>query len=256
MSDRYACITGAASGIGLATARRLLADGFYVCLADIRAIAIGTLLDAEVRHRAFSAVLDVTREPAWEALAAALASRWGRLDVLVNCAGITGIDSSQNPAALSLDTWRRVMAVNVEGAVIGCRAMLPLLGRSACASIVNVSSLAGRLAVPGACAYAASKAALSSYSRSLALYCAALSPPIRVNTIAPGAIDTPMWDDYLGEGPCRDERYREVAADVPCGRFGAADEVAACVAFLVSEQAGYIAGIELVLDGGQSLKGG
>lgn len=254
MPDRFACITGAASGIGLAAARRLLVDGYHVCLADVRPFAVESSIDADARPRAQVCVLDVTREADWSALSASLSIRWGRLDVLVNCAGITGIDRPQDPAGMALETWRDVMAVNVEGPILGCRTLLPLLQRSEAAAIVNISSLAGRLALPGACAYGASKAALSSYSRSLARFCAEMEPPIRVNTISPGAIDTPMWDAYLGSDTGRQQRYREVAADVPCGRFGRADEVAACIAFLVSERAHYITGAEIVLDGGQSLK--
>jgi NAD(P)-dependent dehydrogenase (short-subunit alcohol dehydrogenase family) len=138
--------------------------------------------------------------------------------------------------------------------VIGCRAALPLLRRSPAAAIVNVSSLAARMAAPAAVAYAASKAALCSFSRSLALHCAERGYPVRVNCVLPGAIRTGLWDDYLGTGPQRDQCEREVAAGVPMKRFGRPEEVSAAIAFLASDEAGFITGAELLIDGGQSLR--
>lgn len=251
---RIALVTGAASGIGLAVARRLLSSGAHVYFADIRKIDPGAIVERDSTPRASSIRLDVTDESNWGAACEAIVDAHGRLDILVNCAGITGIDQPQTPDAVTLDTWRRVLAVNVESVVVGCRACLPLLRQSRDAVIVNISSLAGRMALPGAVAYAAGKAALSSYTRSLSLHCAGLSPPIRVNSIAPGAIETPMWDTYLGDGPQREQRYADVAAAAPLQRFGRADEVAACVAYLVSAAASYVTGVEIVIDGGQSLR--
>lgn len=251
---RVVLVTGAASGIGQATAWYLCSAGATVIAGDIQPIATSPVGEPIPTGCEESVLLDVCDERHWNRAVNEITARHDRLDVLVHCAGITGIDQSQNPAEITLETWRRVMAVNVEGVVIGTRACLPLLQKGRAASIVIVSSLAGRLALPAAAAYAASKAALSSYSRSLALHCAALSPPIRVNSIAPGAIETPMWNSFLGEGAQRDERYAQVAAGAPLGRFGTAREVAACVAYLASSDAGYVTGTEIVLDGGQSLR--
>ncbi|GMU80416.1 MAG: oxidoreductase [Planctomycetota bacterium] len=263
-SGRRVLVTGAASGIGLATARRLLDEGARVAMADVRAIesSAGADLDSRVGApgadpgppgRVLPLLLDVTREVQWTAAMHAIESRFGGLDILVQCAGITGIDRPQNPDQVSLDDWRRVFAVNLDGAMLGSQAALPLLRKGTRPAIVIVASLAGRLAAPGAAAYAASKAALASFSRSLALHAAA-DPPIRVNCVLPGPIETPMWDAFLGHGADRAAKMAGVAADVPLRRFGRADEVAAAIAFLASDEGAFITGAELVIDGGQSLR--
>ncbi|MFN0136135.1 MAG: SDR family NAD(P)-dependent oxidoreductase [Phycisphaerae bacterium] len=244
-------VTGAASGIGAAVAAELLAGGMRVARADVRPVA-----DAAVREvdRAVAITLDVTDELAWNAALDTVQRAWGGLDVLVHCAGITGIDRPQSPSDVAIDDWRRVFAVNLDGVVIGCRVALPMLVRGQSPSIVIISSLAARMASPGACAYAASKAALCSYARSLALHGATLTPKVRVNCVLPGAIETPMWDVMLGSGPEREERMKQIAADVPLKRFGTADEMARLVAFLISDEAGYVTGTEFVIDGGQAVK--
>lgn len=263
-SGRRALVTGAASGIGLATTRRLLDEGARVAMADVRAIENSAATDLESRAtarggdseppgRVLPLMLDVTREDQWTAAMHAIEARFGGLDVLVHCAGITGIDRPQSPDNVSLEDWRRVFAINLDGAMLGAQAALPLLRKGTRPAIVVVSSLAGRLAAPGAAAYAASKAALASFSRSLALHAAA-DPPVRVNCVLPGPIETPMWDAFLGHGADRTAKMAGVAADVPLRRFGRADEAAAAIAFLASDEAAFITGAELIIDGGQSLR--
>ncbi|MBL8879721.1 MAG: SDR family oxidoreductase [Phycisphaerales bacterium] len=252
-SNRVVLVTGAASGIGRATARRFYQADAHVIAADIQPIMTPTNEKHAPRGHEESIQVDARDEAGWKRAADEIAARYGRLDALVHCAGITGIDSAQNPSEIETETWRRVMAVNVESAVIGTRACLPLLKNSDEASIVIVSSLAGRMALPAATAYAASKAALSSFARSLAMHCATFAPPIRVNSVAPGAIETPMWDAFLGHGAERAERHSQVAGAAPLKRFGSADEVAECIFYLASSAAGYVTGAEIVLDGGQSL---
>lgn len=253
LTGRIALVTGAASGIGLATARTFLERGAAVVMTDVR--------DTDERRRLADgrpvrwAVLDVTAAEQWTEALAAAKSSFGGLDVLVNCAGVTGLDAPQDPEQIALDAWRRVHAVNVDGALLGCRAALPLLAARSSAAIVNVSSYAARIGIPGACAYAASKAALCSLSRSLALHCAERGYPVRVNCVLPGAIRTPMWDHFLGQGPLREEREARIVSGVPLGRFGQPHEVAAAIAFLASDEAGFITGAELMIDGGQSARG-
>lgn len=262
LSERIALITGAASGIGLATARAFLVRGARVPLTDVRDSderqrlmeGDGVLVEGRDRVAGWES-LNVTDAAQWAGVLRAVETRFGALDILVNCAGVTGIDAPQDPEAIELDTWRRVHAVNVEGALLGCRSALPLLRKRPSAAIVNVSSYAARIGTPAACAYAASKAALCSLSRSLALHCADKGYPIRVNCVLPGAIRTPLWDAYLGDGPQRDERAKAVTAGVPLGRFGEPEEVAAAIAFLASDEASFITGAELMIDGGQSARG-
>ncbi|HMQ15480.1 MAG TPA: SDR family oxidoreductase [Phycisphaerae bacterium] len=250
LHERAALVTGAASGIGAATARLLAARGARVAWADRRPIDAG-LPGGE----GAAIVLDVTQEAHWAAALQRVLSHWGRLDILVNAAGVTGIEDPQDPESVTLETWRHVHAVNVEGAMLGCRAALPLLRAAPAGAIVNVSSYAARIAAPAASAYAASKAALGSFSRSLALHCAGRGYCVRCNCVLPGSIMTPMWDAVLGPpGPQREQRAAGIARSVPLGRFGRPEEVAAAVAFLASDEAAFITAAELMVDGGESAR--
>lgn len=253
--ERLAFVTGAGSGIGRASALRLARDGYRIVATDLRLdLAQETALAAG--PSAIAAALDVRDEAAWEWTFAALPPL--PLAVLVNAAGITGfgpLPGGQDPESVTLETLRAVLAVNLEGVVLGCRygirAMREAGGRGG-GSIVNVASRAGTIGVPGAVAYAASKAAVLSVSRSVALHCAGAGYPVRCNAVVPGAIDTPMWAPVLGNGPDRAERAGRVAADVPMGRMGTAEEVAEAIAWLASDASSYVTGSEIGVDGGLS----
>ncbi len=254
--NQLALITGAASGIGLATARRFLSAGMRVVLTDIADARLSDLVDgAHERERASFIRHDVTDEAAWGRVADHVRSLGVALDVLVNAAGIVGLDAPQDPEAVESSTWHSVFAVNLDGARLGCRTMLPLLCESRAGAIVNVSSAAANIAVAGAAAYGASKAALVSFSRSVALHCTARGYRVRCNAVLPGAIMTPLWNAFLGDGPERAEREKEVADRVPMKRFGRPEEVAEAIFFLASEAASFITGTELLIDGGQAVSG-
>ena len=247
--ERLALVTGAGSGIGRATAIRLARDGLRVVATDLR-LEPARDAAAAAGPSALALALDVRDEAAWESVFASLPPL--PLAVLVNAAGVTGfgaVPGGQDPETLSLETLRAVLAVNLEGVVLGCRHALRAMRESG-GSIVNVASRAGTIGVPGALAYAASKAAVLSVSRSVALHCASSEYPVRCNAVVPGAIDTPMWSAVLGEGPNRARRAAQVAADVPMGRMGTAEEVAEAIAWLASDAAAYVTGTEIVLDGG------
>jgi NAD(P)-dependent dehydrogenase (short-subunit alcohol dehydrogenase family) len=247
--ERLALVTGAGSGIGRATAIRLARDGFTVVATDLR-LEPARDAAAAAGPAALAIPLDVRDEAAWESVLGSIPPL--PLAVLVNAAGVTGFDTvpgGQDPETLSLATLRAVLAVNLEGVVLGCRHALRAMRESG-GSIVNVASRAGTIGVPGAVAYAASKAAVLSVSRSVALHCASSGYPVRCNAVVPGAIDTAMWSAVLGEGPDRARRAAQVAADVPMGRMGTAEEVAEAIAWLASDAAAYVTGTEIVLDGG------
>ncbi|UWQ20985.1 SDR family NAD(P)-dependent oxidoreductase [Jannaschia sp. W003] len=239
IAGRRAVVTGGARGIGAATCKALAEAGAEVILCDLdpageaAAGAIGAAF-----HR-----LDVTREAGWEALRDAYPA-W---DILVNNAGIAAAGPrAQDPGSVSLDDWRAVMAVNLDGAMLGCREALRAMAGGG--AIVNVASRSAHVGVPGAPAYAASKAALLSLTRSVALHCAAHRLPIRCNAVSPGATRTPIWAPMLDAGA--DEAA--LVADVPLRRFAEAGEIARTVLFLASGAASYLTGAEIAADGGLS----
>lgn len=252
LQDKTALVTGALGGIGQAIVRALLAEGATVWATDIRdreGAALARELGPEVNYRR----LDVRREADWDATTQALLARDGRLDVLVNNAGITGFEEGvvpHDPEHVSLEAWHAVLATNLDGVMLGCQAALRVMGPVGRGSIVNISSRSGLVGIPQAAAYAASKAAVRNHSKSVALYAAQRGWAIRCNSVHPAAIMTPMWETMLGTGPGREAREQAMVADTPLRRFGTAAEVAALVVYLASDESGYTTGAELVLDGG------
>lgn len=252
MTEKIALITGAARGIGAAAAKRLARDGMRVVLTDIRD-GDGEAMAAAIGERAEYRRLDVREEGEWESTTTAILRRWGRLDVLVNNAGITGFEdgpSPHDPENAALEDWRSVHRTNLDGVFLGCKYGIQAMRRTGAGSIINISSRSGLVGIPAAAAYASSKAAVRNHTKTVALYCAAQGLDIRCNAIFPAAILTPMWEPMLGEGPERETRMRDLVRDVPLRRFGTPDEVAAMVSYLASSESGYTTGAELVLDGG------
>ena len=249
LDGKTALVTGAARGIGEATARRFATEGASVFVTDVdeaRGNAVAKGLGA------FFLRLDVARDSDWAAAMQIVLEQHGRLDILVNNAGITGFDEGvipQDPENCSLEGWRRVHEVNLDGVFFGCRYGIRAM-KARGGSIVNLSSRSGLVGIPFAVAYASSKAAVRNHTKSVALYCAAMGYPIRCNSVHPAAILTPMWDPMLGHGPDRPARMAAMVADTPLRRFGTPDEVAAAIAYLASDESGYMTGAEIVLDGG------
>jgi NAD(P)-dependent dehydrogenase (short-subunit alcohol dehydrogenase family) len=251
LTDKIALITGAARGIGRATAELFHREGATVLLTDIRdeeGQAVAQALEGrnEYLH------LDVKHEHEWRQVADHLAARYGRLDILVNNAGITGFLETGGPFdAEHVDeaSWDEVHRVNSNGVMLGCKYAIRLMkGRGG--SIVNISSRSGVVGIPGAVAYAASKAAVRNHSKSVALYCAEKGYGIRCNSIHPAAIMTPMWDAMLGQGEQRAQIIKSVEAGIPLGSFGEPLDVAYGALYLASDESKYVTGIELTIDGG------
>jgi NAD(P)-dependent dehydrogenase (short-subunit alcohol dehydrogenase family) len=251
LTGKRCLVTGAARGIGEAIARAFIDEGAQVIVSDIRdeegqALVQGLGSAASYRH------LDVRQEAQWAALIDELLEGDG-LDVLVNNAGITGFENgivAHDPEHASLADWRAVHETNLDGVFLGCKHGIRAMRRRSHGSIINISSRSGQVGIPGAVAYASSKAAVRNHSKSVALYCAGQGLDIRCNAIFPAAILTPMWELMLGDGPEREARMRDYVSDCPMGRFGSPEEVAAVAVLLASDEASYMTGSELVVDGG------
>jgi len=236
-AGQTAVVTGAASGIGAACARRLAAEGAAVVLTDIRAAddVIEQIEDAG--GRAHALVADVSDEDAWVSVVATARDRYGPVSVLVSNAYTIDVAPAE---ATSLGSWNHQLAVSLTGSFLGVRACLPDL-RETGGSVVIVSSVHALIGLPGHPAYAAAKGGLVALARQLAVE---YGPTLRVNTVLPGPIMTAAWDRI----PAAD-RERSIAETI-AGRFGTPGEVASAVAFLASADAAYVTGASLVVDGG------
>ena len=246
LSGKICVITGAARGIGRAIAAQYHAEGALVVVTDIDA-AIGRATAKAIGCR--FEPLDVRDEGDWSRLA----GRVPVADVVVNNAGVTGFEGGvtvHDPEHASLEDWREVHRVNLDGTFLGCRYAIGAMKGQGTGSIINISSRSGLVGIPFAAAYASSKAATRNHSKSVALYCAARGWRIRCNSIHPAAILTAMWEPMLGDGPDRDAKVRALVADTPLKRFGTPDEVAAIAVMLASDEATYVTGTEVNIDGG------
>jgi NAD(P)-dependent dehydrogenase (short-subunit alcohol dehydrogenase family) len=251
LEGAVALVTGAGGGIGQATCRALYLAGARVVASDISEAPINLPVDAWLRH-------DVTSAGDWADVAGEIRRRFGRLDCLVNNAGISLVEGIMTT---SLDQWRRVLSVNAESVLLGLQASAPLLRESGAirqggSSVVNVSSVAGLRGFALHAAYCASKGAVTLLTKSAAREFAAMGYPIRVNSIHPGSVETPMMDSifarYAELSPATEASKPETSSPHPMGRMAKPEEVATGVVFLCSPGAGYMTGSELVVDGGGS----
>lgn len=246
LKNKTCVVTGAARGIGRAIAAGFHDEGARVFVTDVDAVA-GAATAAEIGCR--FEPLDVREEEDWDRLAQLVPVA----DVVVNNAGVTGFESNagpHDPEHASLSDWRAVHQVNLDGTFLGCRYAIGAMKGAGTGSIINISSRSGMVGIPGAAAYASSKAAIRNHSKTVALYCAQQGWRIRCNSIHPAAILTTMWEQMLGDGPERDARMAALVADTPLRRFGRADEVAALAVTLASDEATYVTGTEISIDGG------
>ncbi|MDQ2764904.1 MAG: SDR family oxidoreductase [Pseudomonadota bacterium] len=246
LNKKVCVVTGAARGIGRAIAARFHDEGAIVIVTDIDDAA-GTAAAAEIGCRFLP--LDVREEADWRRLADCVPIA----DVVVNNAGVTGFEqgmAAHDPEHASLADWRAVHRVNLDGTFLGCRYAIGAMKAQGTGSIINISSRSGLVGIPLAAAYASSKAAIRNHSKTVALYCAQQGWQIRCNSIHPAAILTPIWEPMLGTGPDRAAKMQALVADTPLKRFGLPEEVAAIAAMLASDEATYITGTELTIDGG------
>ena len=193
-------------------------------------------------------------ENGWQQIFKEIREEFGRLDILVNNAGITGFNEDlgmQDPENTSLSAWHFVHRTNLDGVFLGCKYAISLMKEGNGGSIINMSSRSGVVGIPGACAYASSKAAVRNHTKTVALYAAEQGYNIRCNSLHPGAILTPMWEPMLGsDKDIRSKIIDSVTAGIPLGCMGEANDVAYAALFLGSDESKYITGIELTIDGG------
>src|SRR5579864_329817 len=260
LENRIAIVTGAASGIGRGCALALANEGARVVLGDVDEKGM-TETCAAIQTEggmARSKLLDVASEVSWTSFVDYVAREFGALHILVNNAGIC---ISRRLLDMSFEAWRRQMSINLDGIFLGCKAALPLMARSGLGAIINVSSVAGIKGIPSMTGYCASKGGVRLFTKALALECAQAKNNIRVNSIHPGAIETPIWLKLGNDGvlPARDDgrnsdAMEEVraagAAATPLGHAGMPADIAAGVVYLASDAAGFVTGTELIIDGG------
>lgn len=238
---RVALVTGAASGIGAATARRLAEEGASVVLTDRNdpgAEEVRRSLPDKDRHMAIRH--DVTEEQDWLGTIAHLQTRYGRLDVLVNNAGWS---RQRTIAETSLEDWRTILAVNLDSVFLGIKHAMPLLAASGHGAIVNLSSIRSYVVGPGSAPYCAAKSGVLMLTKAAAVECAEAGNGVRVNSIHPGFVKTAL------SAGVPEERLIELGKTVPIGRMAEAHEIAAAIVFLASDDASYMTGSELVVDG-------
>jgi 3(or 17)beta-hydroxysteroid dehydrogenase len=247
VEDKVAIVTGAASGIGRGTAEVLAREGARVVLTDVNeeqgreaAKAIGG--DAVfVRH-------DVSDEASWQAVIEATLGRFGRLDVLVNNAGIIIVADVEST---TVEQWRKIMAVNAEGVFLGCKHAIPVMRKSGGGSIINLSSAAGLVGTPPFAAYSASKGAVRILTKTVAAHCREKGDGIRCNSIHPGGIDTPLVRSLpqLSRESGNPDAEQFAAADRLSG-YGKPSDIAYLVLYLASDESRFMTGAELAIDGG------
>jgi NAD(P)-dependent dehydrogenase (short-subunit alcohol dehydrogenase family) len=235
LTARIVLVTGALGTLGSAMCAAITAAG-------------GTAIRSDLAGRGdVDIALDVTSEKDWQAAMAEIERRHGRLDGLVNNAGVgTPGDVEQT----SLAEWRRVMAVNADGVFLGCKHAMPLLAKSAAPSIVNISSASGIVGGANLAAYNASKGAVRMLTKSVALHGARKRPPVRCNSVHPAFIEGDMVDGLVSHRPDPAKAMAKLQAQIPIGRLGRPQEVASTVVWLLSAASSFTTGSEVLVDGG------
>jgi 3(or 17)beta-hydroxysteroid dehydrogenase len=234
LGGKIILVTGAAGAIGAAVVKAVRAAG-------------GTAIATDLAGRpGIDTALDVTAEADWLRVAAEVDRAHGRLDGLVNAAGIAGV---ANVEKVDFADWRRVLSVNLDGTFLGCKHAFPLLRRKG-GAIVNLSSVLGLIGSANLPAYSASKGGVSLLSKSVALYGARYNPPVRCNAVCPAFIEGPMVDSIAEGTRDPDTVKQRLSNDIPLGRLGEAAEVAALCVYLLSDASGFVTGADLPIDGG------
>lgn len=246
LKNKIVLISGGASGIGADTARLVVREGGQAVLAD-RDEAKGRALAGELGAAALFVPLDVTKEDQWQKAVASTVAKFGGVHGLLNAAGV---GMRNDIESCTLEDYRRVNDINSMGTFLGCKHAVPAMKQAGGGSIVNISSVLGLRGASQAMAYCASKGAVRTLTKNVALYCAAMKYNIRCNSVHPGYIDTPMIAPRLGTpvGNMSGKQWLEELH--PLGRLGQPREVADLILFLLSDESSFSTGSEFICDGG------
>lgn len=248
VGDKVVIVSGAASGIGRATASLMAREGATVVLTDVVADA-GQALAKELGGPHVFLKHDVSDEGQWQAVIGETLKRFGRINGLVNNAGVSGPVPANSIETETLETWRKINSVNLEGVFLGCKHAVPAIRDAGGGSIVNISSLAAMVATHQIPAYGAGKAGVRQLSKSVAMHCAFKGYKIRCNSVHPGVIVTPMGESMF-KG---DEREKmKYLRSIPLKTFGEPTDIGYCVLYLMSDESKFVTGAEFVVDGGAS----
>ncbi|MGH6672205.1 MAG: glucose 1-dehydrogenase [Xanthobacteraceae bacterium] len=246
VDGKVALITGGASGIGLAAAGLLLDEGAKVVLTD-RDPSVARSAAAAFDRRPSVRALDVTDEDDWISVTDAIAAELGRIDILVNSAGVALLKDIEETTR---EEWRRVMAVNLDGAFLGCKHAVRIMKDRGGGSIINMSSVAGIIGNESLAAYCASKGGVCLLTKSVALHCARKGYNIRCNSVHPSFVETPMLRSMIALARDPQKMETNCINAAPLGRLAQPIEVARMILFLASEESSFTTGAELLVDGG------
>ena len=253
LQSKIALITGGTQSIGEAIARLFVEEGARVVITGSRSVQEGNSIAKNIAENVEYMKLDVSKEQDWQRAMRQIKEKYAKLDILINNAGIEyPVDATalQNPEHCSLKDWQSVHHVNLDGVFLGCKYAISMMKENSNSSIVNIGSRSGLVGVPSSAAYSSSKAAIRNYTKTVALYCANNSYPIRCNIIHPAAILTKMWDKELGTDEKRSQRISRFSKNIPLQRMGTPNDVALAALYLASDESQFITGTELIVDGG------
>lgn len=244
LNEKIALITGGAQGIGRAIAQLFAKHGAKIIVVD--------LSDKKYSNENYSddcnyLKLDVSKQNSWQEISSFIKARYKSIDILINNAAISGINTFQDPENMSVKTWRHIHSINLTSVFLGCKFAINIMKNNQNqSSIINIASRSGIIAVPNLAAYSSTKAAVRNYTKAVATYCIQKGYSIRCNAISPAAIDTEMWDHYKKDKNIFDT----FTSSLPLKRMGTAKEVAYAALYLASDESSYTTGSEVIIDGG------